>query len=658
MMSQFHFHSGSDRRGALGRVLQSQQEPGRDAGRRLTLPTRKVPLTVLLAALLILILFLLVQFARAGGPKYVAGASFFDPASKGTPVIWSQGTVDYYTDPGSLSAYVSHAGADAMVQVAFDRWSLVTTSALVTRRAGPLAEDVNGSNVTGDGTGAITMPADVTPSATSRPVGVVYDADGAVTDALLGTGAGASDECFTNAVFGGPDNFSADGHITHALVVLNGNCVQNSSQYSEALYRLVRVVGRVLGLDWAQLNWRVTNGSPSLTPADYTGLPLMHPTDPIYCAPIAVCNPTADQLRMDDRAAISRLYPVTPENLGNFMGKHPFGATTGRIYGTVYFSDQYGGEGQPMQGVNVVARWIDPSSGSPSRQYAAASVSGFLFRGNAGNAITGYTSGSGQNLDRFGSDDAAVEGFFDLAGLEFPDGHDTAQYEVTIEAIDPLWSQSVGPYGPWQVQPSGTSQPVRLTVNRGDEVRQDIIVPNQNDAVDAREPESFDSPASVPVAGDWAGSLSGYGDGDYYWLSGQGNRTLSVEVTAMDEAGVPSQDKARPVIGMWSLAAPAGTPPPAASPAAFNVASTGMTRLDAVLLANTNFRIGIVDERGDGRPDYQYRARVLYGDRITPSRVSAGGGTVMAVDGMGFRAGVRVTVGGVAATVRSLTSHR
>ena len=57
------------------------------------------------------------------------------------------------------------------------------------------------------------MPADVQPDATTTPVAVVYDADGAVTDALMGTGA--STDCFTNAAFGGDDAFTPDGHFAH-----------------------------------------------------------------------------------------------------------------------------------------------------------------------------------------------------------------------------------------------------------------------------------------------------------------------------------------------------------------------------------------------------------------------------------------------------------
>ena len=79
------------------------------------------------------------------------------------------------------------------------------------------------------------------------PVAIVYDADGAVTDALLGQGAGSAGSCFTNAAYGGVDGFSTDAHLLHALVILNGICAQTATQLPDVKYRLVRVLGRMLG---------------------------------------------------------------------------------------------------------------------------------------------------------------------------------------------------------------------------------------------------------------------------------------------------------------------------------------------------------------------------------------------------------------------------
>lgn len=556
--------------------------------------------------------------------------------------------MDYYTDQGDLSPVLQHAAADSLVAAAVDRWASVPTAGLVVTLRGQLAEDVNGTNVTNTG-GAITMPADIQPTATDKPIAIVYDADGAVTDALLGTGA--SGLCPSNGVFGGLDNFTTDGHLAHALVILNGICAQSSSQIPDLQYQLVRALGRVLGLDWSQLNVNAITGTPPPSSQDYAGFTIMHALDPVSCAPISLCYPSADQPKMDDRAAISRLYPVTPANQSSFPGKQLFAANTARIHGKVRFLDQLGNAAQGMQGVNVVARWIDPANNHPSRQYAASSVSGFLFHGNVGNAITGYTDPGGQPRDRFGSDDPTMEGFFDLSGLEFPNGANTANYELTVEALDTTWSATVGPY-PWQVTPSGNSVPIVVTVTRGADVQQDVLMTGSApDTPGLVSPVSYDLPATVPAAGDWMGSLSSYGDADYFRISGQGNRTLSVEVSALDESGALTQNKARPVIGMWALASPAGTDPGALTPSAFNVGNFGMSRLDAMYLASTDFRIGLADERGDGRPDYRYRICVLYGDKVTPSRTRVDGGNIIAIDGLGFRPGNTVTVARQPATV-------
>ncbi|MBZ5653053.1 MAG: IPT/TIG domain-containing protein, partial [Acidobacteriia bacterium] len=417
--------------------------------------------------------------------------------------------------------------------------------------------------------------------------------------------------------------------------------------------------GRALGLDWSQMNVNVFTRSPAPTASDYAGLSIMHATDPINCIPISICYPNADQPKMDDRAALSRLYPVTAQNQAAFPGKQLFSENTVRIHGSVYFADTNGQPAQPMQGVNVVARWIDPATGQPSRTYGAASVSGFLFRGNAGNAATGFYDSTGQAWDRFGSDDSAVEGFFDLAGLEIPNGASSAQYQLSVEALDPLWSQPVGPYGPWQVQPSGGFQPLIVTVSKGSDLQQDILM--QASAVQARdwfEPTSFAAPATLPPSGDWLGTLSGLGNADYFWFIGQSERTLSEEVTALDEAKAASLAKAQPVIGMWTLADPGTFPAPANTGLAFNSSNLGMTRLDAALQASTAFRLGIFDYRSDGRPDYRYHGRVLYADSALPARARVDGGSAITVQGIGFRTNTSITIASVNAPVLAASANQ
>ena len=182
------------------------------------------------------------------------------------------GQVNYYTDQGDLSPILPNSAANAFVSTAFAQWTAVATAALTATNAGQLAEDVNGSNIAVDSNGTVTAPTDITPSATQTPVGIVYDYDGSVTDALLGAGAGDSSQCFWNAVYGGVDNFSAGANFLHALVVINGQCALQSSQLTDVEYRLVRVLGSVLGLGWSQMNLNVITGNPPPTPDDYRGL--------------------------------------------------------------------------------------------------------------------------------------------------------------------------------------------------------------------------------------------------------------------------------------------------------------------------------------------------------------------------------------------------
>ncbi|HEU5336746.1 MAG TPA: IPT/TIG domain-containing protein, partial [Terriglobales bacterium] len=439
--------------------------------------------------------------------------------------------------------------------------------------------------------------------------------------------------------------------------VLNGNCALSTAALPDLKYHLVRVLGRVLGLDWTDLNGNVFSRKPYPTVDDYLGFPVMHALDP-PCPNSTLCFTAADQLKLDDRAAISRLYPVTEANIGGFSGKQIFSQSTARIHGAVYFRGRDAMPGQPMQGVKVVARWIDPGTGQPSHRYTAASVSGFLFRGNAGNPVTGFSDAAGERYDRFGSDDPALEGYFDLAGLEIPDNGATAQYQLTLEPVDPLCAEpaSVGPYRNGQVAPSGTATPVTVTISKGAELRQDFVLPES--ALPGRgSAGSFAVPARVPASGNWAGWLSPYGNVDYYWLSARADRTMTVKATALEESAKATVHKAEPVIGIWQAAAPAGYAPDVAV-SYFNSVETGATVLKARFLSSGSFKIGIADYRGDGRPDFRYRGRIFYGDSVWPARVATQSSASLTVRGIGLDAATTAKINGQATPVIAALSDR
>jgi len=567
----------------------------------------------------------------AGGPAFVAGSGY-NPGVAGQPLVWANASVQYFTDQGNLSPILTGAQADAFVASAITAWTSAPGVGLTATYAGHLAEDVNGSNIQATVNGVITAPADITPTALGTPLGIVYDYDGTVTDAVLGQGAGGLGDCFTNAVYGGPDDFSPSGNIVHAVVIINGVCASTNTQLPDVQYRLVRILGRVFGLGWSQANLNVQTHNPAPTSADYAGFPVMHFMDLVSCVPISICYPNAAVPKMDDVTTLARLYPAANPQ------------PSGRLWGNVYFTDSSGNATQEMQGVNVVARLID-NSGQPSRQYVVTAVSGFEFVGNAGNIILGYVDANGLRYDRFGSSDVSLEGFFDLGQLTIPSGQ-YALYQLSVESIDPNWSWGVEPYAPTEVVLSGSFAPVVVTVASGSNSERDIAMLGSEIAqTHPGSGSSYMNPAPLPQGGGWSSWISGYGSADWFEFTAQANRTASFAVTAMDEAGRPTESKLLPIIGIWELRDNSENPAPASTPSAFNSMTFGMTRLDALFHTSEAYRLGVADYRGDGRPDYSYQASVLYSDTVTPARLSVAGG-VIALQGIGFKPGLHVSGGG------------
>ncbi|HUQ50293.1 MAG TPA: hypothetical protein VM056_06225, partial [Terriglobales bacterium] len=192
---------------------------------------------------------------HSGGVFAVAGTSGFDPNVAGKPITWANGQLNYYTDQGNLSAVLDQNAANDFVATAFQRWTTVPNANVSAVRSGSLNQDVNGGNV--------SSSADIQPTATNKPLAIIYDQDGAGTDALLGAGAGASTLCGTNAVFGGADTYTTSAHFAHSLIVINGNCAQQTSDLPLLKYKLVRTIGQILGVGWSQLNDNVRTGTPS-----------------------------------------------------------------------------------------------------------------------------------------------------------------------------------------------------------------------------------------------------------------------------------------------------------------------------------------------------------------------------------------------------------
>jgi hypothetical protein len=99
-------------------------------------------------------------------------------------------------------------------------------------------------------------------------------------------------------------------------------------------------------------------------------------------------------------------------------------------------------------------------------RYPASAVSGQFFIGKAGNPIGGTVDSDGESFNRFGTVTATDEGWYDLSGIPLPPGATHADYQLTFEAINPLYtgSESVGPYLSGQVNPSGTMAPLEISM--------------------------------------------------------------------------------------------------------------------------------------------------------------------------------------------------
>jgi len=602
-------------------------------------------------ALPVLALFLLAPAsALSGGPKYVAGTSFFNPAVLGVPIHWAGGQVNYFVDQGPLNSSVTNQQATAMVDAAAALWNAVPTAGVTLTHMGSLNEDVSGSNIQVNSSGQITAPADVTPSATNYPIGVIYDADGSVIDTIFGANTSQPDSCQNNGVYVWMDNLNTDATIAHGIIILNGLCATNANLLETMSYELERAFGRILGLDYSQVNpGALTNGETGGT----LGWPVMQPLSGV-CGPSGgACIPDPNVLRSDDIAALNRIYPITAANLAAFPGKELTAANTISIQGTVSFRSGYG-----MQGVNVVARPLD-ANGNPLYQYTVTAVTGVLFNGDHGNPVTGWDDTNGNPLTMWGSSDASLQGSFDLRGIPLPPGIATANYQVTFEAIDSLYilTGSVGPYIQGQVAPSGTLNAISLpSLSAGSAQTVDVLVSDSavggfNDAIGVHA-----QPRPMPTGGLWCGRLSQVGQSDWFTFPVRGNRIFTVVTQALDETGAPSESKALPSIGIWDAFDPVGATAVGAAPGLNGLAS-GETWLRVATNGDDIVRVAIADLRGDGRPDYAYDGWVLYADTVSPAHLPASGGPIT-IQGMGFRLADTVLVGGQAALVTSISPNQ
>jgi len=605
-----------------------------------------------IARRLLLSLFIALPIAsHAAGPRWVTGRPYY--TQEGLIVAWYTTSPRYFTDPGDLSPYVDHAAADAIVAAAANVWTVPTTS-LNLLYGGVLAEHANSANTYLASTGLV-FPSDIQSSNyLNKQIAVLYDYDGSIIDLMLGSGASSPSGCRQNAVIESVDSISTAGKIQHAILVLNGRCTGPApEQQLQLQYQLMRAFGRVLGLGWSQTNDNVFTGSPRPTVQQALHWPVMHPID-IICGPYTYqCMPSPFTLRDDDLSGLAQLYPVGPNTgIPSIPGKTDTYARTTRVYGTITFPN-----GQGMQGVNVVVHRLEAAWNVPEPWESASAVSGILFRRRSSTPINQIASSPMTNM---GSPATNVEGAYNIYSLPIMDGHVWENLIISTQPINPLYvgPYAVGPYDSNTVNPSGSTTTKEFLVAQS--YTYSLMNFNITDAASGCQTSqdgTETSPTTIPPTGWWTSNVCTYNHAAWSLLPVKANRSLTFEVTAQDENSLPSSSKAMPVIGLWNATdAPGKLPTVASTSGAFNSSTIGMTTLTTQTSQPQQLRIAITDQRGDGRPDYTYQARVLYADSIAPATIPAKGGTIT-ISGMGFRPGNAVTINGIAASVSSWTAN-
>ncbi|MES2391882.1 MAG: hypothetical protein V4555_09595, partial [Acidobacteriota bacterium] len=392
-----------------------------------------------------LMLCLCALASRAGGPRFVTGYGF---------TSWYPGAVmafytvspRYYTDPGVLNSSVTHAQADAMVAAAAAVWN-VPTASITLAQGGTLSEHVSTGDTSFNATG-VAFPADVQASNyLAKPIAIVYDTDGGITDMLLGDGASDPGSCRQHGVTESVDGFGATGTIQHAVILLNGRCVgSNPQQLMQMQYQLMRAFGRVLGLAWSQVNDNVFTGVPAPTANNESYWPVMHPID-VICGPYTYqCMQNPFQLRIDDVAALALLYPVTPSNVVPGKTISLTGAVS--MVGEIDFPN---GDGMDM--VNVTVSRLMYGSSSPDSSMVASGISGIYFAQNFGNPISGAPTAS----EDVGNRSTALPGRYAIGAFPLGSG---GNLFVHTEAINPLYTgqYALGTYERPAATPSGSPQ--------------------------------------------------------------------------------------------------------------------------------------------------------------------------------------------------------
>jgi uncharacterized membrane protein len=298
--------------------------------------------------------------AMAGGPIYTYDYEDRVPFAWNM-ASWPNGQVPVYTDLGTLGV-LTNARANELLTFAAHQWSSVNTSSFRSAIAGNVSalglSDIDANSVPfviGEWNGG--------------GITVIYDHDGSIMQDFFGlppTGAlGIANIEFAEA--DGPE-------ILEAWMVLSGPGIHANDPNGVGFQGVVtHEMGHALNLDHSQANGAVWNPNvldspqPGGCAAPWVGGPAPSQVETMY--PFSLPEPgesgeflgTVD--RLDDRAALSELYPAPG-----------YPGTRGAIHGQVLDST-----GAPVTGADVIARNVaDPFNDFTSY------ISGQVSKGQAG----------------------------------------------------------------------------------------------------------------------------------------------------------------------------------------------------------------------------------------------------------------------------------
>ncbi len=377
----------------------------------------------------------------------------------------SSNPIVYKIDPGRLGTRDHEDGAQ-LVRDALGRWEAVETSEIGFEDGGKLDVDVDATNF---------MPFFDIPQ---PAVSIIFDADGEITDDLLGSGA-------SNTVLGfAAPRFPVNGLYTYGIAVLNGLNAERPNLGQTITHEL----GHLIGLDHTLVNRQIV----ALEAGRF--LPLMYPFSLIGQSP----DP-----KRDDIAWASWLYP-TPD----------FQTTFGTISGRVLRRS-----GFPFPGAHVVAVKLEMGPDElpvESRLEVVSSVSDFLLQADGEFEIPGLTPGDYfvffESIGSFFTEGSGV-GPINHRFLDFPKDFYNGENESGLAAID------------------DPGEKISLTVSAGEGVEGIELISNNTrpedrpDGLDELKDDDsvlYEFPAGFvfPFAGKVFGSVHINSDGNLTFLEG------------------------------------------------------------------------------------------------------------------------------------------